>query len=265
MTDDPAAILRDVAHRPWPLPAMPWVMVQSWCDLLFAHWPISPERVRACVPTPLELDVFESDAWVTIAPFRVAGQRLRGLPPLPGASDFPELNLRTYVRVDDRPGVWFFSLDAASALAVAGASTFYRLPYHRAEMSVEHANGWIEFSSRRVKGDALFEARYRPSGAVTRPAPGTLDHFLTERYALYTVLRSGRVLRAQIHHSRWNLQPAEALITRNTLGPAAIEVPDVARHMHFCSRQDTLFWLPELLDNRRGTGSSTPHGIATPS
>lgn len=247
MNTAPATIIRDVAHRPWPLPATPWVMFQSWRDLLFAHWRLPPERIRALVPASLELDVFEGDAWVTIAPFRVADLHLRGLPPLGGVSYFPELNLRTYVRAGGRPGVWFFSLDAASAAAVAGARTLYRLPYHHAEMSVERAAGWIDYSSRRVKGDAVFEARYRPSGAIARPEPGTLDYFLTERYALYTVLRSGRVLRAQIHHSPWNLQSAEAVITHDTVSAAAgLDLRDSTPRLHFCARQDTLFWLPEL-------------------
>ncbi|MGH7576823.1 MAG: YqjF family protein [Longimicrobiales bacterium] len=251
MTNDtPSAILRDVAHRPWPLPATPWVMVQSWRDLLFAHWPVPADRLRALVPAPLELDVFEGDAWVTIAPFRVAGLRLRGLPPFLGTSDFPELNLRTYVHVGGRAGVWFLSLDAASGLAVAGARTLYRLPYHHAEMRLAQASGWVDYSSRRLRGEATFEARYRPAGEAAQPVPGTLDHFLTERYALYTVLRSGRVLRAQIHHSPWNVQPAEALIGRDTVSAAAgIEFPDVAPRLQYCARQDTLFWLPEMLDS----------------
>lgn len=249
MNDEPAAIIQDVAHRPWPLPATPWIMFQSWRDLLFAHWPVPAERMRALVPAPLELDVFEGDAWVTLAPFRVAGLRLRGLPPFPGVSDFPELNLRTYVRAAGRAGVWFFSLDAASAMAVTAARTLYRLPYHHAAMRLARANGWIDYSSRRMRGDAVFEARYRPTGEAILPVPGTLAHFLTERYALYTVLRNGRVLGVQIHHSPWNVQPAEALIARDTVSTAGgIDVPDVTPRLQFCSRQDTLFWLPELLD-----------------
>src|SRR5882672_8440647 len=101
-------ILGETAHRPWPLPRGPWVMAQAWHDLLFAHWPISVERMRAAVPRGLELDTFDGRAWLGIVPFRMTGVRVRWTPSLPRISAFPELNVRTYVRCGDRPGVLFF-------------------------------------------------------------------------------------------------------------------------------------------------------------
>ncbi|HEX7049060.1 MAG TPA: DUF2071 domain-containing protein [Longimicrobiales bacterium] len=242
------------AHRPWPLPAGPWIMRQSWCELLFAHWPLPPDILRPLVPARLALDTFDDSAWVSVAAFRLTGLRARGLPALPGLSEFLELNLRTYVRVGDAPGVYFFSLDAASRLAVMGARIFYRLPYFHARMSMERRDGWIHYRSRRRGGGdgegdgggaAEFVARYRPVGPAFNALPGSLDHFLVERYALYTTFPTGEVLRADIDHPPWPLQNAEAEITRNTVAEAqGIRLPAREPRLHFAARQDTLVWPP---------------------
>lgn len=240
----------ETGHRPWPLPAGRWIMRQSWCELLFAHWPLRPDALRSVVPPQLVLDQFDGRAWVSVAAFRLTDLRARGLPTLPGLSEFLELNLRTYVRVGDAPGVYFFSLDATSRLAVKGARIFYRLPYFHAEMHMETREGWIHYRSRRYRdgdaaGNAEFAGRYRPAGPVFNALPGSLDHFLVERYALYTTLSTGEVLRADIHHPPWPLQEAEAEITRNTVATAhGIRLPAQAPLLHFAGRQDTLVWRP---------------------
>src|SRR5215211_1409029 len=130
------ASLSQTDHRPSPLPRGPWVMGQTWLDLLFAHWPIAPAVLRPAVSSAVPTDTFDGSAWIGITPFEVVGARPRGLPPLPWLSHFPELNVRTYVTVHGRPGIWFLSLDAARALVVHGARATYRLPYHHARMSV---------------------------------------------------------------------------------------------------------------------------------
>ena len=111
------AILAHNSHRPWPVPAAPWVIEQSWRDVLFAHWPLDWETVRARVPRSLELDTFDGRAWVSLALFRIDPLRTRCLPV---QLRFPEVNLRTYVRKDGQAGVYFFSLDAESRAAVTG-------------------------------------------------------------------------------------------------------------------------------------------------
>lgn len=224
------------------------VMAQTWTDLLFAHWPIPFERLRALVPEPLVLEEFDGSAWVGVVPFRITGLRPRGVP-APLGLDFPELNVRTYVRMGDRPGVWFFSLDAGSRLAVWGARTFFRLPYHHAEMDVRVEDEWVRYRSRRPasrrEAGAEFRARYRPAGEAFTAAPGTLEYFLTERYCLYTVLRGGRVLRVDIGHAPWPLQPAEAEIEANTMAAASgIALPDRAPLLHFSRRLDVVNGLP---------------------
>jgi uncharacterized protein len=238
-------ILAQSGHRPWPLPRGPWMMFQSWQTLLFAHWRLEPGALRALVPAPLELDLHDGEAWVGVTPFRVAGLRLRMMPPVPGASEFPELNLRTYVRYGDRPGVFFFSLDAASRMAVAGARAFFRLPYRHAAMEMTTAGGWTSFRSERSGGAALFTARYRAAGPASHAPAGSRDAFLTERYALFTVLRNGKVLRGDIHHVPWRLQPAEGEVSAERLAAAeGVVLPAEDPLLHFSERQDTVVWPP---------------------
>ncbi len=125
----PTGIVDHVAHRPWPLPEGPWIMTQSWHDLLFAHWPVAADLLRARVPPGLELDLFERQAWLGVIPFHMTNVAPRGVPALPFVSAFPEINVRTYVRVGDKPGVYFFSLDAGNPLAVSVARGMFHLPY----------------------------------------------------------------------------------------------------------------------------------------
>lgn len=220
-----------------------WLLAQRWSDLLFAHWPARADEVRALVPHPLELDHFSGTAWVSVTPFHLSGFRMRGLPAVPGLSEFPELNVRTYVTFGGRPGVWFFSLDAGSTLAVWGARAAYHLPYFRASMRCAgSADGGIEYASRRIDRagpPAEFAARYRPVGEVAPAAPGSLDHWLVERYSLYAADRRARLYRADISHRPWPLQPAEATIPRNTMLEAAgITVADQPPRLSFSRRLD---------------------------
>jgi uncharacterized protein len=246
------AILQDVSHRPWPLPAGPWVMAQSWHDLLFAHWPVDVKILRELIPDRLEIDTFEGQAWLAVVPFRMTGVRLRGMPSVPWLSAFPELNVRTYVTCGGKPGVWFFSLDAANSLAVAIARLWFHLPYFRARMSCTESEGWSHYRSERVHRGAssgMLVGQYRPSGNIFSPLRGTLEHFLTERYCLYTTDGRGQLIRGEIHHSPWPLQVAEANFSRNTMAEAAgVALPNVKPLLHFAKRQDVLVWQPDRLN-----------------
>jgi len=232
-----AASLGIVAHRPYALPRGPWIMGQTWEDLLFAHWRVDPAALRALVDPRLELDTFDGAAWLGVVPFDIRALRPRWAPPL---LDFPELNVRTYVTRGGRPGVYFFSLDAGSRAAVHGARLTYRLPYFHAAMAIERraGAGAVRYRSRRRGRE--WEAEYAPAGPAFNAAPGTLEHFLTERYCLYAVTRR-RVLRAEIHHAAWPLQPAEARIARNTMAPVALPGAPL---LHFAARQDVVVWAP---------------------
>jgi len=237
-----SASLEATDHRPWPLPEASWVMGQTWEELLFAHWRAPAGALRLRLPEGLELHLFEDEAWIGITPFRVTGLRARGLPPLPLISSFLEVNTRTYVTAGGKPGIWFFSLDAESELAVEAARRGYKLPYFRAEMRAEWRDGRLEYESRRRRGErAALRVRYRPIGDVLEADPSSLAHFLTERYCLYTE-DAGRLKRAEIHHAPWPLQPAEAEIEENTMPPSGIEVPDEAPLLHYSARQDVVIW-----------------------
>ncbi len=233
-------------HRPWPLPRQPWVMAQVWHDLLFAHWPIPAAEMAALLPPGLALDVWEGEAWVAVAPFRMSGVRPRFFPSVPGLSAFPELNVRTYVRVGDKPGVYFFSLDAANPLAVAIARAFFHLPYLRAQMTCQSEGDGIRYASRRTHSDAPaaeLRGSYAPIGPVYTALPGRLEAWLTERYCLYSVDKRGRIYRGEIHHAPWPLQKAEAEFERNGLAQAAgISLPDSPPLLHFARRLDVLAW-----------------------
>ena len=231
--------LKIVKHRPWPLPQGPWLMVQFWYDLLFAHWPVPAESMRRMVPCELPLDAFDGACWVSMTPFHMSN-RVRMLPAFPFTARFRELNCRTYVNLGGKPGVFFFSLDASSYSAVWGAQTFYHLPYKLADMQARKESDSIVYSSRRASAE--FTATYRPVAQVTLAAPGTLDHWLTERYCLYTVHR-GHVFRGDIHHVPWPLQEASAEIGVNTIAEAAgIQLPGVRPLLAFCRELEVLIW-----------------------
>jgi uncharacterized protein len=240
-------ILDDAAHRPWPLPAGPWVMTQSWHDLLFAHWPVDAAKLRAQIPERLEIDTFDGSAWLAVVPFRMTGVRLRGTPAVPWLSAFPELNVRTYVVCDGKPGVWFFSLDAGNSLAVTTARAWFHLPYFRARMRCSEHNGWIEYVSRRNQFDAApatLQGRYRPIAPVFLPQRGTLEHFLTERYCLYALDGNRRLIRGEIHHRPWALQQAQAEFASNTMAEPIGIALEGQPLLHFTRRQDVLVWPP---------------------
>ena len=241
-------MLPPAEHRPWPLPPGPWIMRQTWHDLLFAHWPLAPDALRPLVPPPLSLDVYDGRAWLGVIPFHMSGVTPRGVPPLPGLSAFPELNVRTYVTAGGKPGVLFFSLDAGSRLAVEAARLTYRLPYYRARMSALPHGEAIHYASRRAdrRGPAAeFMGDYGPIGVPARAAPGSLDHFLTERYCLYAPRPDRRFFRAEIHHAPWPLQPAAAEIVKNTMAAArGIELRGRPSVLHFARRLDVFVWPP---------------------
>lgn len=244
------AILTEVAHRPWPMPASAWVMTQTWHDLLFAHWPVDAGALREKVPSEFPLDLFDGTAWLGVVPFHMTNVAPRGVPSMPLISEFPELNVRTYVRVDDKPGVYFFSLDAGSTLAVQTARALLNLPYYSATMSVTRNAEAIVYDSRRSGNSAVatLSATYRPVGAAAEPRRGSIEYFLTERYCLYNVGHRRAPYRLEIHHPPWPLQPAEAEFTRNTMADAAgVSLPDTKPLLHFSRRQDMVAWGPSSL------------------
>jgi uncharacterized protein len=232
-----ARSLEQTEHRPYPLSSGRWVMGQTWLNLLFAHWRIASGLLRPHVPARLELEEHDGSAWIALTPFTVTGLRLRGMLPLPVVSQFLELNCRTYVRgADGRPGIWFFSLDASSRAAVAAARRIYELPYRHARFETSGDEVRVH-----AEGGGEFRAVYRGAGEPAAPEPGSLEHFLTERYCLYA--RDGGV-RAEIHHTPWPLQPAEATVEHWGVAPIEVELEGEPL-CHYSARQDVVIWSPE--------------------
>ncbi len=244
----PHPALQHTDHRPWPLPKTPWSMAQRWSELLFAHWPVPLELLRAEIPDVLQIDTFDGSAWIGIVPFELR-IRPRGLPFVPGIAAFPEINVRTYVTHQDRPGVWFFSLDATSPLAVRLARWAFHLPYFDARIETNRQAEGMTFASARTNGTvaANFAARYQPTSEVYLATTGSLDAWLTERYCLYAADGQGRVARTEVHHEPWPLQKAACEISENSMtAPLGLELSGEPL-LHYSKRIEVVNWLPQRL------------------
>jgi len=239
-------LLKVTAHRPWSYPDRSWIMTQTWYNLLFAHWPIAPEVLRPLIPACFELDTFEGQAWLGVVPFGMRDVRLRFMPNIPFTHRFLELNVRTYVIMEGKPGVYFFSLDAANAIAVWTARLWFNLPYFEAKMSLRRNGAQINYHSERRHRNAppaQFSGSYAPNSDVFSAQPGTVDYWLTERYCLYTLDRSQRPYRGEIHHLPWPLQYAEADIQENTMTQAhQIQLPKTKPLLHYARVLKVLIW-----------------------
>lgn len=239
-------------NRPWPVPDRPWIMKQTWHDLLFAHWPVKLSQLRPLVPPGLPIDTFDGTAWLGVVPFRMSGVSPRFMPSLPYFSAFPEINLRTYVTIGGKPGVFFFSLDAQNRFAVETARLGFHLPYFYARIRVRREGDAIDYHSARKDKrarEAIFSAVYRPTSAVYRSEPGTLEQWLTERYCLYSTDRKGSLYRGEIDHVPWPLQSAEAEFRSNSL-PASfgIALPDTPPLLHMAQKLQVRVWPLEKLE-----------------
>ncbi len=232
------------------------VMRQSWRDLLFLHWPIPADALRPLVPPQLELDLFEGTAYVGLVPFTMKGVRPVGLPPIRGISSFHETNVRTYVHREGRdPGVWFFSLDAANRLAVYLARSFFHLPYYHARMFLErepaadpedpHTILYAGVRQRRHPLPVSYLIRATSTGPVRTAQPGTLEHFLVERYILFAIA-ADRIAMGRVHHRPYPLQSATLRSVNETLLTAAgIVRPEVTPLAHFASGVDVKIYALE--------------------
>ncbi|MCB9898190.1 MAG: DUF2071 domain-containing protein [Planctomycetes bacterium] len=245
----------DASHRSWPPPSRPWILAQSWADVLFLHWRMPIDALASRLPGGVALDTHDGDAWISVVPFRMLDVHLRGLPPMPGMAHFPELNVRTYVTVGERRGVWFFSLDAASRLTVSVARRWFHLPYFQAEMRVEHdrtpRGTAVRYVSRRTdaRGAAAeFDAAYVPIGSPRVADRGSLDHFLAERYCLFAARPDGTILRGDVHHAAWPLQPVDLELTRCTMLEAlGLPTPDDPPYAAWAARVDVPTWSPKVV------------------
>jgi len=239
-------VLKDTAHRPYPPPSKPWLMAQTWIDLLFMHWPVSIESLRSLIPSFLEIDIFDSQAWIGIVPFSMKNIHFHFLPPIPAFSALLELNVRSYVKYQGKSGVYFFSLDASHPVAVEIARTFFSLPYYNAKISSKTENDWYRYKSSRIDkrgAAAILEVDYQPIGDIYFSEGNSLEAWLTERYCFFSSNAKGQQIVGEIHHKQWPLQKANAIIHQNTMAQAlGIALPDSAPLLHFIRHIDTVEW-----------------------
>ncbi|MFN6193210.1 MAG: YqjF family protein [Planctomycetota bacterium] len=207
-----------------PAPPFRQIFWQTWRDLVFVHWAVDPAVVAPLLPPELEVDTFEGKAYVALVPFLMTGIRCVGLPPIPGTSRTLETNVRTYVRRrgvarEPIPAVWFHSLEAASSLAVRAARWGFGLPYFKATMRYERATATdaagralatrVATSERRwpqpTPARSLVDATFAADASFAPARPGTLEHFLVERYALYAQ-RGRTLLHAEVRHAPYRIR-----------------------------------------------------------
>ena len=251
-TREPAGILAHKEHRAYPYPSGPWALAMRWHDLLFMHWPVPEAALRPLVPPTLNIDTFDGTAWIGVVPFHMSGVRPRFVPEFAPLSDFPELNVRTYVTAADRPGIWFFSLDAHNPLAVRVARATFKLPYFDAKMSCRKEGEEVRYRSVRTHWGAppaQVAARYAPAGEPFESRPGSLESFLTERYCLYAADKKDRVRRGDVHHRLWPLRPAWAEVEKLAMTEQiGLKLPQTEPLLHFSERLDVLAWLPRKIE-----------------
>lgn len=253
------SLLYSVEHRPWMPPNSQWFLSQSWNDLLFIHYAFDPLILRQLVPDALTLDLYDGAAWITVSPLCTSHMRPSGIPPLPGLSFFPQVNLRTYVTLGGKPGLFYLSVDAANLSAVWFARMFFRMQYWHSAIQISGATiharrseeSSIHFRSSRLhgptssKGSPKFDVVYSPEGEPHWARAGSLDEFLTERYCAYSWNR-GKVYRIEVHHQPWPLQRARVEIRTNSLADRfGLMLPAEPDLCHFSRSLKMLAWAPE--------------------
>jgi uncharacterized protein len=242
------ALLTYILHRPYPLPKGPWVMQQSWQNLVFLHYKVSFDELRRHVPSELELDHFNNDYWVSISPLEMKNIRFRSFPAIPTAHNFLELNFRTYVKHQGRAGIYFFSLDTSSSLAALGARLSF-LPYYRATMKFKKKDSYFFYSSERLftAENGNFQLDFKPTMNKKLVENISLDQWLVERYCLFQKTPWNKILRIDIHHLPWELQDVEVYIGVNTLGASkGIHIPEQQPKVHYSQQLDVLVWPPKF-------------------
>ena len=220
--------------------------------MLFVHWPTPHGRIASLIPDGLELETYDGTAWLGIVAIRMSNVHLRGLPSVPFASAFYQLNLRTYVRAGDKPGIYLFSADVSNPIVATAARQLFFMPYFNSTMAYREDAELHIFSSVRndnAAPPAEFAVSYGPISPVYNAEPGSLDHWLIERYCVYNTDPQGNLYRAEAHHFPWPLHRADALIGTNTLTlPQGIELGEMDPMLcHYAHSLDALLWQPSRI------------------
>ncbi|MCR2821695.1 YqjF family protein [Lederbergia panacisoli] len=237
-------VLQATKHRPYPLPSKPWIMKQRWSDVLFTHWPIEPEKLKPFIPSPIEIDTFDGFAWLGVIVFKIDGIYPRGFPPISIRSAFPEINLRTYVKLNGKPGIYFLSLDVDDWTSYTLAKRWLHVPYYPADISFQQKGQSIHFESIRKKHTPIMcKGSYTPISEIFYAENMTLDHFLTERYCFFSHDLKSNIYCLDIHHHQWPLQKADADISTHDLFKTFnLKLADLHPIIHYSQGVEALIW-----------------------
>ncbi|MEA0555593.1 DUF2071 domain-containing protein [Lysinibacillus irui] len=188
-----------------------WMMTQTWQDVLFLHWPISPQELQKYIPNELQLDLFEENAWLSAVLFKVHRHRLRFLPPIPGMNNYLQLNVRTYVKYNGRKGIYFFHLDVTNYL-LSKVTAIGSLPYRYSQLVGKQIDHHFSYTSHYKACDERLKVTFTLGDHTAT----NFDHWIVERYHSWSKYNN-KLLRIDIHHSPWELQRARVTIQSNSL------------------------------------------------
>ncbi|GDY00684.1 hypothetical protein LBMAG49_00130 [Planctomycetota bacterium] len=239
--------LRVTSHRSEPLPKHAWRLSMDWDDLVMMHWPADGAVLQRLLPNGLEIEEREGSAWLGVVPFMMRRVRSRWLPPIPFTNAFPELNLRTYVRHRGKPGIWFFSLDAASLLAVRSARAAFSLPYFDARMRCERRGNDVHYQSERTDRRAMaarLDVRWTMPTSFAPPAVGSMPHWFVERYRMFLSQR-GRIRTGHVAHPPWQLAEVDVQIEQCDMTRiCGLKLTGKPAFTHAAARQTVVGFLP---------------------
>ncbi len=230
-------------------PATSHIMHQTWGKLLFMHWPVPIDLLRPKIPSRLEIDTHEGQAWIALTPFTMWNIRATGVPAIPGLNAFHECNVRTYVHLDGVPGVWFFSLDASKLIPVIAARVFFALNYLRAQIDLCQVGRTVNYALQRPAQEAgtvaELEVSWTIGDGLPLSEPGSREFFFTERYCLYAGTDQ-QLSRARIWHVPWDLRSAKLNSLRSTMiASHGLPEPEAAPLLHYGEELDVLIYAPE--------------------
>lgn len=237
-------ILAAVAHRPWIMPSRSWAYYQEWNNALFLHWKVSPKELEGLIPDGLELDLFDGNAWVSLVPFTMEKIRPRGLPPFAPISNFHEINLRTYVVLDGKPGVYFLNIEASKYSSAVLAKAFSGLPYKKATMQRRQEGAKLYYTSEDEEKGIAFSVDFEIG---KRKVDSTaLDLWLTERYCLY-LDKLDQLARYEIQHKPWDLNEVRIGSLKTIYPLGALDLSRAPDCMHYSKGVEVVAWDKEQL------------------
>ncbi|WP_172597875.1 YqjF family protein [Ureibacillus thermosphaericus] len=206
---------------------IPWLMKQTWTDILFLHYPVKKDVLEAHLPPNLMLDTFEGQGWVTIVSYLTKAIVIRGIPSVPMGRGIPGLNVRTYVKAGNKPGIYFFQLAIRHRVTAKLAKVLFHLPYIYLDMSLLKSEKQFHSESSRIYS-LPFKCQYNVHSQASRMKQGTLGEWLLERYCFYTTNPQGKLLRCDIYHEPWIVHDVELMEVEHNILSTALNISSKA-------------------------------------